>query len=156
MEVITIRKFLIRIILSTTVGVSWVSQSQAEPLKEFIKACTYGVLAGTLVGTASLAFTSKPGDNLGNIARGASLGLYAGMALGAYVIYFVPAQGEKRPEDINLDQLPDSEGTSEEDGASHTPEPSQDRLSPGRLSLGPAFNSVGKIDGVVASWNYSF
>lgn len=46
---------------------------------------TYGVLAGTLVGAASLSFTNKPGDKLYRIARGASLGLYAGIILGWYV-----------------------------------------------------------------------
>jgi hypothetical protein len=48
--------------------------------------CSYGVLAGTLVGAAALAFTDKPGDNLNLIARGASIGLYAGIALGIYVV----------------------------------------------------------------------
>lgn len=52
--------------------------------------CTYGVMAGTLVGTATLAFTPKPGDNLNKVARGASLGLYTGILLGLYVVYVVP------------------------------------------------------------------
>jgi hypothetical protein len=52
--------------------------------------CSYGVLAGTLVGAATLAFTNKPGDNINKVARGASLGLYAGMILGAYVAYGIP------------------------------------------------------------------
>ncbi len=53
--------------------------------------CTYGVLAGSLVGAASLAFTDRPGDHLQRIARGASLGLYTGILLGLYVIYLVPS-----------------------------------------------------------------
>lgn len=69
---------------------------RAEPMREFIMSCSYGVLAGTLVGAATLAFTDKPGDNLNKVARGASLGLYAGMLLGAYVIYGVPSG---QPED---------------------------------------------------------
>lgn len=67
--------------------------------KEFIMACTYGVLAGTLVGAASLAFTSQPGQNLQLVARGASLGLYAGILLGVYVVYIVPSL--ETPEDDN-------------------------------------------------------
>jgi hypothetical protein len=63
--------------------------------------CTYGVLAGTLVGAATLAFESKPGDHLNHIARGASFGLYAGILLGFYVVYIVPGL-EAQPED----QLP--------------------------------------------------
>jgi len=39
------------------------------------------------VGVATLAFTSSPADNLMNIARGASLGLYAGIILGTYLVY---------------------------------------------------------------------
>ncbi|HEX4923902.1 MAG TPA: hypothetical protein VFV50_07440 [Bdellovibrionales bacterium] len=70
--------------------------AQAEPGREFIMSATYGVLAGTLVGAATLAFTDKPGDNLRNIARGASYGLYAGILLGLYVVYGVP--GEDDPE----------------------------------------------------------
>ena len=68
--------------------------------KEFIAACTYGVLAGTLVGAASLAFTSSPGKNLNRVARGASIGLYTGILLGAYVVYVVP--GLEQPEEDPL------------------------------------------------------
>jgi hypothetical protein len=59
----------------------------ANPMNDFILSCSYGVLAGTLVGAASLAFTERPGDNLAMIARGASLGLYAGIILGTFVVY---------------------------------------------------------------------
>lgn len=68
--------------------------AQAEPMRDFITSCSYGVMAGTLVGAASLAFSDKPGDNLNTIARGASLGLYAGILLGLYVVYGVPNQEE--------------------------------------------------------------
>ena len=57
----------------------------ADPMRDFVMSCSYGVLAGTLVGAAALAFTDKPGDNLDMVARGASLGLYAGILLGLYV-----------------------------------------------------------------------
>src|SRR5262249_32940288 len=69
--------------------------ARAEPVREFIMSCAYGVLAGTLVGAASLAFTDRPGDNLNNIARGASIGLYAGILLGLYVVYGVPSEEEQ-------------------------------------------------------------
>lgn len=48
-------------------------------------ASAYGTAAGALIGVASLAFTEDPGSKLNNIARGASLGLYAGMGLGLYL-----------------------------------------------------------------------
>lgn len=74
--------------------------AEANTGREFIMSCTYGVLAGTLVGAASLAFTKRPGDNLNNVARGASLGLYTGILLGLYVVYVVPgmqAQDDQDP-----------------------------------------------------------
>jgi len=75
-------------------------------MKEFIRSCTYGVLAGTLVGAATLAFTDQPGENLGRVARGASLGLYAGILLGVYVIYIVPNQLESSEQDLLDQELP--------------------------------------------------
>lgn len=42
----------------------------------------YGVVGGALLGTASLAFGTGPRS----IAKGASLGLYAGLLFGGYVI----------------------------------------------------------------------
>lgn len=64
-----------------------IPKTQADPARDFVMSCTYGVLAGTLVGTATLAFADKPGDNLNRIARGASIGLYAGILLGLYVVH---------------------------------------------------------------------
>ena len=64
-----------------------------EAGREFITSCTYGTLAGTLVGAASLAFTKHPGNSLNQVARGASLGLYTGILLGAYVAWVVPRLG---------------------------------------------------------------
>jgi hypothetical protein len=69
-----------------------VEQARAEAMHEFIISSTYGALAGGLVGAASLAFSDRPGDNLNRVARGTSLGLYAGMLLGLYVIYGVPSE----------------------------------------------------------------
>lgn len=73
--------------------------------KEFVMSCTYGVLAGTLVGAASLAFTSQPGESMFRVARGASLGLYAGIILGLYVVYIVPSL-EPNPEEDPVAHLP--------------------------------------------------
>jgi hypothetical protein len=85
-------------------------QPPENQTREFVMACTYGVMAGTLVGAASLAFTSKPSDNLNRVARGASIGLYAGIALGLYVVYIVPGLEEGAAEEadpnVRLDNLP--------------------------------------------------
>lgn len=73
----------------------WAQGQNSTTMREFVMSCTYGVLAGTLVGAASLAFTDQPGENLNRVARGASLGLYAGILLGIYVVYIVPNQIEE-------------------------------------------------------------
>jgi len=90
--------------------------------REFLMSCTYGVMAGTLVGGASLAFQPSPGSSLSNVARGASIGLYAGILLGLYVIYVVPGL---------------EEGPSEEE--------------PVALSVNPLFR-LQKFDGFTADW----
>ncbi len=85
------------------------SFSQATTGKEFTTSVIYGALAGTLVGAATLAFTSNPGDNLNNVARGASWGLYLGILLGAYVTYGVndePPKEEVRPKEPGDEELP--------------------------------------------------
>ncbi|MCC7405937.1 MAG: hypothetical protein IT288_16200 [Bdellovibrionales bacterium] len=106
----------------------------ATPMKEFVTACTYGVLAGALVGTATLAFEDKPGDNLQNVARGASIGLYLGILLGLYVVYIVPDQLEKEKLDMYEEQgLPPPEGALP------------------RLNVYPLI-SQNKVDGAAATW----
>ena len=71
--------------------------AQASRVKEIVTSATYGVMAGSLVGAAALAFTNQPGDNLQMVARGASLGLYLGIALGLYVAYWVPGLDSTDP-----------------------------------------------------------
>ncbi len=68
-------------------------RAQAAAMREFVLSCTYGVLAGTMMGAATLAFTERPSDHLHRVARGASIGLYAGILLGAYVVFVVDPEG---------------------------------------------------------------
>lgn len=88
------RFFLLPIVVISILSGGFQNRAQAEPMRDFIMSCSYGVLAGTLVGAATLAFTDKPGDNLNKVARGASFGLYAGILLGLYVVYGIPSQEE--------------------------------------------------------------
>lgn len=81
------------LVLGCTLLVQFGYQSSAKALgKEFMTSATYGVIAGTIVGAATLAFTENPGDKLYRISRGASLGLYAGILLGFYVTYGVSSE----------------------------------------------------------------
>ena len=112
----SIKRIIICLVISFfSAQVSWaqIDEDNSESkmaMKEFVRSCTYGVLAGTLVGAATLAFTEQPGENINRVARGASLGLYAGILLGLYVIYIVPGQVDDEFEgDPNL-LPPDLEG----------------------------------------------
>lgn len=56
----------------------------AADLKQFLKHCAYGTLIGAGAGVVTLAFSDRPSEDLNNVARGASLGLYGGIAYGMY------------------------------------------------------------------------
>ena len=86
--------------------------SHGEEGKEFFTSVVYGTVAGTLVGVATLAFTADPGDNLMNIARGASIGLYCGILLGVYLTYWTGDSNDQ------------PQGTINPDGTTPTPESS--------------------------------
>lgn len=109
---------LFRVFIMITVATSTLTFSQkakAEAGREFLLSCTYGVLAGALVGAASLAVEDDPSSKVHRVARGASLGLYTGILLGLYVVYVVPAQLEAEEQeelDEQYDQVlePDDYG----------------------------------------------
>lgn len=92
------RAFVVLTFIVSVLGLT-PARAQSNPEREFIMSCTYGVLAGTLVGAASLAFVDKPGDNLQRVARGASLGLYMGIGLGIYTVYILPGQIQREEEE---------------------------------------------------------
>lgn len=99
---------VVRLVIALSLLSALPAHAEQNQAREFIMSCTYGVLAGTLVGAASLAFVDKPGDNLQRVARGASIGLYAGIGLGYYTVYYLPKQIQKEEED-RLD--PDHQAT---------------------------------------------
>ena len=70
---------IIFVFFSSSFEASASSQAKA---KAMISMAAYGTAGGALLGFASMAFGTKPI----NIARGASLGLYAGILFGAYVV----------------------------------------------------------------------
>ncbi|HRO66796.1 MAG TPA: hypothetical protein PL182_04465 [Pseudobdellovibrionaceae bacterium] len=61
---------------------STIASAQSRDLASFLKTCAWGTAIGAGAGAVSLAFESEPGKHTNNIARGASLGLYAGIAVG--------------------------------------------------------------------------
>ena len=58
------------------------AQDRSADMRFFLKSSGYGALFGALAGTVSLVFEDKMGDHSINVARGTSLGLYAGMIYG--------------------------------------------------------------------------
>lgn len=88
-----LRSILLVSVLALSFGLP--QRAHAEPMRDFILSCSYGVLAGTLVGAATLAFSDRPGENLNRVARGASIGLYAGILLGLYVVYGGPTEEDE-------------------------------------------------------------
>lgn len=124
-----IRRILVMAVflVSTQGAMAQTSTYQASnPQREFLMSCTYGVLAGTLIGAASLAFVDRPSENLDHVARGASIGLYVGILLGAYVVYVVPAM---------------------------EPDPYDNPLISSNFQLGPLSNLDGEIDGAEMRFN---
>jgi hypothetical protein len=77
------KKLLLMLIILTSL-ITPVQKAQALDAKgkAFLVICTYGTVGGALLGFASMAF----GTNSRAIAQGASLGLYAGIAFGSYVV----------------------------------------------------------------------
>ncbi len=69
----------------------------------------YGTVGGALLGTASMAY----GNNSRAIFQGASLGLYAGLLFGAYVILTYDT-GRSRSEDEEFLRMPSHQDFPEE------------------------------------------
>lgn len=77
----------------------------------------YGVVSGVLLGTASMAF----GAGGRWIAKGASLGLYAGLIFGGYVLvnYEMKKRNHGQESKENNNYYPESSGEYEEEEASN-------------------------------------
>jgi hypothetical protein len=76
------KKILISIILICVVFMNRPAMAMDSKLAVMSTMAGYGVVGGALLGTATLAF----GSSSRSIAKGASLGLYAGLLFGGYVI----------------------------------------------------------------------
>jgi len=74
-----------------------------QKAKVFLTTTVYGTAGGALLGIASLVYENKPR----RIAQGASLGLYAGILFGVYVLYTHENYIGPRPSD-NENYYPNS------------------------------------------------
>lgn len=73
------------------------SPASAQGLRDFLKTCAWGSAFGVAAGVVSLAVSEKPSESWNNVAKGASLGLYAGIGYGLYQLNR-PAQTYHRPD----------------------------------------------------------
>lgn len=73
-------------------------------LKMMLTMSGYGAVGGALLGTAALAFDAKPRA----VAKGASLGLYAGIILGSFIL--INYEMKKRGIGGERDYYPSSSG----------------------------------------------
>lgn len=76
-------RLLLAVVFTFTLSLSREAHAEmgAKP-KAFLTIAGYGAAGGALLGAASMAF----GADVGAIAKGASLGLYAGIIFGTYVL----------------------------------------------------------------------
>ena len=80
--------FVLAVFMVTTV--------RAEPWDTFLVSTVYGTGFGALAGLTALAVSDQPTQNLPYVARGASLGLYIGMGVGAYLAHESSKNIERR------------------------------------------------------------
>ncbi|MGZ3772307.1 MAG: hypothetical protein ACXVCY_00440 [Pseudobdellovibrionaceae bacterium] len=69
----------------------------AQDLKAFLQNCGWGIVTGASIGIVTLAFSDKPSESWNNVAKGASLGLYAGIGYGVYQMN-KPSTIDQRPD----------------------------------------------------------
>lgn len=95
------KAFLSFFILIASFQASAQGKTQSN-MSSFLKSCAYGTLGGAALGLGTLAISENPSGKMSNVARGASLGLYAGIAYGFYSI------GQKREQRTDVDLGQDS------------------------------------------------
>lgn len=82
-------RFSIRLLVVFLFGMS-VARAQSNDLGVFLRSCAYGTVAGAILGLGAVALSENPSEKLNTVARGASLGLYAGIGFGLYTVYGEP------------------------------------------------------------------
>lgn len=117
----TFSTFLVILFTLTMLRPSEVRAEIPAKTKAFLTIVGYGTAGGALLGAASTAF----GTSTRSIAQGASLGLYAGIIFGTYVLvshhnrqyrnYDDNSSPYRQSNDIYSDEYQDDEGGSSED-----------------------------------------
>lgn len=104
----SMKKYLIALTVSFTLLFSQASHAAIDPrMKMMATMAGYGVVGGALLGTATLAFGAEGRA----VAKGASLGLYAGLLFGTYILVNYEMKKRGYGQEQNKDYYP--EGSSE-------------------------------------------
>lgn len=85
------------------------AQSTEERFQDLFVTAGYCAAFGAALGTAMLAFTENPSENLRYVATGASLGFIGGSIFGTYII-FTPgftAEGDPSTNNLALSSIPE-------------------------------------------------
>jgi hypothetical protein len=98
------RKVLISLLVSLVMFGNQPANAMDSKLAVMTTMAGYGVVGGALLGTATLAF----GSSSRSIAKGASLGLYAGLIFGGYVILSYEMKKRGYGGESKEDYYPDS------------------------------------------------
>lgn len=104
------KRKIIGLIFVLLLGTFPIEESHAEmdpKMKALASMALYGTIGGILLGTASLAFGTEPRS----IAKGASLGLYAGLLFGGYVVVSHVMKKSRDSQPPPLDHYPDDAET---------------------------------------------
>jgi len=128
-----IKKLFITIFI-LTLAINSSARAEMDPRgKALGTMALYGTIGGALLGTASLAFGSKGRS----VAIGASLGLYAGLIFGGYVVgsHEMMKRKYKAPQQNPDQYYPDTDGSPYEDQQTDNYDPSYNQ---GFNEVGPA------------------
>lgn len=102
---ISMKKVISIFVLTISIFISSNSFALDPKLKIVGTMAGYGVVGGALLGTATMAF----GANGRAIAKGASLGLYAGLIFGTYVVTSYELKKRGYGQEQKGDYYPDSQ-----------------------------------------------
>jgi opacity protein-like surface antigen len=108
----SMKKIIIATAVCFTLLSSSVSQAALDPKLKMVAAMAgYGVVGGAMLGTASMAF----GAGGRSIAKGASIGLYAGLLFGGYIILNYEMKKRGYGQEVKGDYYPESSSPYEND-----------------------------------------
>lgn len=107
------KKYLIALSVTFSLLFSTNSYALDPKLKMVATMAGYGVVGGALLGTATLAF----GAGGRSIAKGASLGLYAGLLFGGYILINYEMKKRGYGQEQKGDYYPESSGPYEDENS---------------------------------------